>query len=323
MKKKYILLVLTLLTTILTCAAKTDPWNFQFDGRKWEVGFSHFPSSSKGGIEYVLSGESVTNWSELVTSQFATGLEGANLEQWLESFIHSMSERYTTFNWSRIPTDDKTLLFEWSHQGGDVWPAQHEIKRAIQIDDSLYFLAYVKKTKDLEKDVREQWIKILKEAKLTPINKDQEKQGNATEEGQLYEQAWALFKNGEKEKSLPVFLKAASSGDARAQYHLGMMYLLGDGAEKDLVESTKWFDLAAKQNNPYAQYQLGYAYFYGDGVKGDWDTGFAWFIIAAENGSNEAMEKCKKLKPLLKEADIQKSLVIRNALWGEIQDNMK
>ena len=101
------------------------------------------------------------------------------------------------------------------------------------------------------------------------------------------------------------------------------MYLNGDGVKKDLAESSRWFDKAAKQNHSYAQYQLGYAYYNGDGVKGDFSTGFAWFMVSAENGNQEAMEKCKKLKPLLKDADIQKSLVIRKAIWGEIQNNMK
>lgn len=319
MKSRITLLCFSVLALTFSVFGENDPWDFQFDDRKWEVGFSHFPSSSQGGIEYVLSGETVTNWSELVTSQFATDLEGFYLDQWMENFTNSMSKKYTTFESSRISTDDGTLLFEWSHQGGDVWPAQHEIKRAIQINDSVYFLAYAKRTKNLEKETRQQWVEILKKAKLTPVNKDETGTNNVIDPSTLYKQAWTLFENGEKEKALPIFLKAADGGDAQAQCHLGIMYLKGDDVKKDLIESFKWFELAAKQNHSYAQFRLGYAYFYGDGVKGDWATGFAWFMISAENGSSEAMETCSTLKPKLKDETVQKSLSIRKKIWTEIQ----
>ena len=314
MTKKSVLYFFTFFILSISVFAEKDPWDFQFDGRKWEVGFSHSPSASQCGIEYVLKGESVTNWSELVTSQFAGGLTGFTLDEWLKLFTEGMSKKYPSFKWKKIPMNDGSLLFEWSHKKGE-WPAQHEIKRGIYIDNYVYFLSYAKKTEQLDKKTRAQWIEILKNAKLTSLKKAE----NKKKAQQLYNEALSLFQKGEKKKSVPLLLKAATLNNAQAQYHLGMMYLNGDGVKKDFKKSSKWFHKAANQNHAHAQCELGYAYYKGHGVKGDFATGFAWFMVSAENGSKKAMENCKNLRPLLKKEDLKKSIAIRLSIWEEIQ----
>ena len=51
--------------------------------------------------------------------------------------------------------------------------------------------------------------------------------------------------------------KAASSGEANAQYYLGNIYRKGLGVRKSNAEAVKWFRLAAKQGHGKARKQLG------------------------------------------------------------------
>lgn len=47
--------------------------------------------------------------------------------------------------------------------------------------------------------------------------------------------------------------RAAEVGDRNAQYHLGLMYVLGEGVAPDYVIAHKWLDLAASGGNAEAR----------------------------------------------------------------------
>jgi len=53
-------------------------------------------------------------------------------------------------------------------------------------------------------------------------------------------------------------------GDPKAQNYLGVLYLKGDGVERDLKEAVYWFKKAAAQGNADAQYRLGTMYYSED-----------------------------------------------------------
>ena len=48
------------------------------------------------------------------------------------------------------------------------------------------------------------------------------------------------------------WLKAAHSGSVKAQASLGVLYALGNGIKKDLIESYKWLSIAGKNGNDEA-----------------------------------------------------------------------
>lgn len=68
------------------------------------------------------------------------------------------------------------------------------------------------------------------------------------------------------EKLLAQLQKQADSGDAEAQYKLGVMYYKGEGVPKDAVKAVEWFQKAAAQGNAYAQNNLFWIYAFGEGV---------------------------------------------------------
>lgn len=45
-------------------------------------------------------------------------------------------------------------------------------------------------------------------------------------------------------------------GNPKAQYHLGKVFLKGEGREKNLIQAARWFQLSAKKGNPAAQAML-------------------------------------------------------------------
>jgi TPR repeat protein len=94
------------------------------------------------------------------------------------------------------------------------------------------------------------------------------------------------------EKSAFWMNKAASLGDADAQYHLGMFYgegLKGEDYPKMVDWQIFWLEKAHRQKHHLAQNALGLIYQHGHGVDVDENQAFFYFSRAAENGNADAM----------------------------------
>jgi len=78
--------------------------------------------------------------------------------------------------------------------------------------------------------------------------------------------------------------KAATQGDAEAQFNLGRRYSLGKDVAKDYAKAFEWFQKAAKQGHPNGEFFLGSAYILGQGVQKDSAKAFEWFQKAAAQG---------------------------------------
>lgn len=88
------------------------------------------------------------------------------------------------------------------------------------------------------------------------------------------------------------YRKAAEQGNASGQYHLGNMYALGEGIEKDFVKALYWFGRAAENNHLPAVRFLANAYKTGSaGLAIDLDRAKLW-----DDRANllEAAAKAKK-----------------------------
>jgi TPR repeat protein len=72
--------------------------------------------------------------------------------------------------------------------------------------------------------------------------------------------------------------------DAYAQYRMGYRYANGDGVEKNLVESLKWYRKAAENGQVEAQYRLGFIYEQGRGVPVNYVESASWWRKAADQG---------------------------------------
>ncbi len=70
---------------------------------------------------------------------------------------------------------------------------------------------------------------------------------------------------------------AETANHELAMYYLGIMYLKGQGVERDYETAARWFLKAATQAIPQAQFQLGNLYSEGKGVPRDYERAYAWY----------------------------------------------
>jgi len=93
----------------------------------------------------------------------------------------------------------------------------------------------------------------------------------------------------------------AETGDAIAQYNLGLLYLDGHGVPQSPVEAANWFRRAAEQDYTQAQHNLGAMYGTGQGVKRDFVQAYKWMNICAAKGNAGCVTQrdliARKLKP--------------------------
>lgn len=77
--------------------------------------------------------------------------------------------------------------------------------------------------------------------------------------------------------------QAAEQNYALAQAELGTMYRLGRGVPEDSREAARWLRAAAAQGVGIAQLSIGRMYREGIGVSRDLVEAYAWFTVAGEN----------------------------------------
>jgi hypothetical protein len=142
-----------------------EPWVFQFDSRHWQLG-SQSGDGSRNIREYVLSGQTVDNWSELVTSGYWAVLVSPRSH--FEYFRRLMLHDCPAARISVIEESADTILFEWQHDGCGSYPAQHELRRISRCRTGMFVLSFVEKTPQLSAEKRATWISIIKSAHVRP-----------------------------------------------------------------------------------------------------------------------------------------------------------
>ncbi len=138
-----------------------EVWTFNFDSRPWKLG--HQAANAEETIrEYVLQGETVEAWSELVTSHsLARVVEPKAVVETMKAL---QSKDCPSFRSAILEESAASVLYEWQHKGCRGFPSQHEIRRIARSSRGTLFLAYVAKTEQLSAEQRRSWISILKNA---------------------------------------------------------------------------------------------------------------------------------------------------------------
>lgn len=114
----------------------------KFDGRGWTVG-NQQKNARQSLTEYVLPGQTVENWKELVTSTVFT--QPVPLAPFVERLRASLSRGCPSLVWNTIRQDEKTAVFEWWDAGCGGFEPQYEMDRVTIEEDGLYRLAYAAK----------------------------------------------------------------------------------------------------------------------------------------------------------------------------------
>jgi TPR repeat protein len=98
-----------------------------------------------------------------------------------------------------------------------------------------------------------------------------------------------------EEGDLTALIQKAKSGDASAQYDLGVHYLFAKEFSKrgietppDYPKAAHWMEKAASQGDAKAQYLLGTLYERGRGVRSNSEKAMQWYKQAVNNGNMDA-----------------------------------
>lgn len=93
----------------------------------------------------------------------------------------------------------------------------------------------------------------------------------------------AAFQSGNYQQAFELWKPLAESGDAKAQYNIGLLFMNGLGVEKNAVYARELFRAAAKQGMVEAQYNLGLIYFQGISTfRRNYDAHHWWSLSAAQ-----------------------------------------
>jgi hypothetical protein len=81
---------------------------------------------------------------------------------------------------------------------------------------------------------------------------------------------------------------AAESGNANAEFDMGLLFSSGHGVTQDYAKAADWYRKAAEQGVVAAEYNLAVLYSNGQGVKQDKAEAAKWFTKVAEAGITQA-----------------------------------
>lgn len=103
-----------------------------------------------------------------------------------------------------------------------------------------------------------------------------------------YQKGMEAYKRGDHQIALEEWWPLANSGNAAAEFNLGLMYETGKGVAQDYNVAAEWYRKAALHGSANAQNNLGYLYTRGFGVPRDFSQAIKWYRKAAEQSYAEA-----------------------------------
>ncbi len=136
----------------------------RFDGRGWTVG-NQQRNARQILTEYVLPGQTVDNWKELVTSTVFP--QPVPIAPFVERLHSALSQGCPSLVWNPIRQDERTAIFEWWDAGCGGYEPTYEMDRVTIEKDGLFRLAYAAKVKGpLAPERRKVWLAILDQVPL-------------------------------------------------------------------------------------------------------------------------------------------------------------
>lgn len=136
----------------------------QFDDRPWQAAWGR---SNQGQltIEYVVLGDDINHWHELITSQFFPGLTGVNPRTFVQLIIDKLHQEGFSPAINLIHSEPDQILFEFRILSPSNM-AQDELQKIVKTPQGFYILHYVIKKPDMGQEARDKWIKNLNNSSI-------------------------------------------------------------------------------------------------------------------------------------------------------------
>ncbi|GAB2798820.1 tetratricopeptide repeat protein [Halomonas shantousis] len=122
-----------------------------------------------------------------------------------------------------------------------------------------------------------------------------------------FENGFAAASFGDWKTAFNLWKPLAEKDDARAQYHLAVLYDEGKGVPQDPEAALQWYRKAAEQCHSGAQRNLGLMLNEGRIEPADSILSYKWLSIAANAGSDTARSQRDKLAQRMSEKRIDQA----------------
>ncbi|MBI2791076.1 MAG: sel1 repeat family protein [Gammaproteobacteria bacterium] len=106
--------------------------------------------------------------------------------------------------------------------------------------------------------------------------------------------------------------EAASKEFVPALRELGMIYEQGLFGMNNTSKAHEWYLKASQKGDGYAQYRLANMYFVGDGIDRDYVQSYAWANLASMSGKDEATVLRDEISQLLSASDLEQARNLSN-----------
>jgi hypothetical protein len=144
-------------TDVEEAAAKES---FIANGKEWQLGFT----DSQNGLfqEFVLAGETVDNWSELITVHRYSNPNRVPVQAYAAQFKASLEQSVSgNLLFEIIKEDAENLYYEFQLTDDPAHPDQYETARIQSEGGEIWFLHYAIKTGGIDEGEKVAWQKIL------------------------------------------------------------------------------------------------------------------------------------------------------------------
>ena len=112
-------------------------------------------------------------------------------------------------------------------------------------------------------------------------------------------------------KAATWFKLAAVQGLKEAQYSLGVLYDAGVGLEKNENQAFLWYHAAASNHHPMAQFNIANFYLERENGKEGFESALHWFELASKNGLDEAAHNVSILSTVDRLSSLEKSDMLK------------
>lgn len=129
--------------------------------------------------EWVTGEETAQNWTKLLSAQFFEGVHDP-VESFAISFAEQLKASCSDISLEMLERTSNSVLIEWDTRQCEYLGIQHELTRFIASERGWHRIAYTEMKPQMDKDVRNHWLELLKAAKIeTTVNETTEKAESA------------------------------------------------------------------------------------------------------------------------------------------------
>ena len=143
--------------------AVPEHWNFGLDLGIWQLGYEA-DDEEQALREYVLKGQTVTNWTELISSLHLPN--PVSPRAMFEVFKFGLLLDCPAAHVSIIKETKDSIVFEWWHEDCGSNPAQDEIRRISATRDGTFTLSFAEKKRQMSPAKRDAWISTINAATI-------------------------------------------------------------------------------------------------------------------------------------------------------------